>query len=115
MILVPLNSSRSAAAPLVSGMSLAVPGVRSEEVEVKGEPADHTHTETTPTRLAWFLLGVLRVAAETEQQLQVRPGSHPQPLLPQLLGCSLLLLHSLLSGQYSTPASSEAVLVSCVL
>ena len=89
--------------PACSCLTLAVPGVRSEEVEVVGEPPCHPLTEDTAVRLAWFLLGVLRVAVETEQQLVVQPGAHPQPLLPQLLGRCLLLLSSLVSGAFLRP------------
>lgn len=85
---------------VLSDLSLAVAGVRSQEVEVNREAAQPL-TEATPTRLAWFLLGVLRVAAETEQALEVMAGVHPQPHLPQLLGRLLLLLSSLISGEWS--------------
>lgn len=85
--------------PAPSDLPLAVAGVKSQEVEVTGEPALPL-TEGISTRLGWFLLGVLRVAAETEQALVVMAGVHPQPHLPQLLGCLLLLLSSLVSGKW---------------
>ena len=82
---------------------------------MEGEPPHSS--EAPPTKLVWFLLGVLRVTGETEYLLALQPGPHPQPLLPQLLGCSLLLLSNLLSGQlhtlstrvtlWSTPSPAE--------
>ena len=75
-----------------------MPAVKSEEVDINGDTAHLHDNEAPPTRLAWFLLGVLRVTVETQLQLERRPGRHPQPLLPQLLGRCLLLLSSLLSG-----------------
>ena len=90
-------------------MSLGVPGVKSEEVEVEGEPPHLPESDPPPTKLAWFLLGVLRVTAETEEQLELRPGPHPQPLLPQLLGRCLLLLSSLVSGQFHSSSLSGRV------
>lgn len=83
-----------------SDLPLAVAGVKSNEVEVTGESALPL-TEGTATRLGWFLLGILRVAGETEQALIVMAGGHPQPHLPQLLGRLLLLLSSLVSGKWS--------------
>ena len=44
------------------------------------------------------------MTVETQLQLERRPSPHPQPLLPQLLGRCLLLLSSLLSGQFSLSA-----------
>jgi hypothetical protein len=85
----------------LSSVSLTVPGVKSEEVEVASETPHLPASETPPTRLASFLLGALRVAAETECQLQLQPGPYPQSLLPQLLGRCLLLLFRLVSaGEY---------------
>ena len=81
-----------------SSLKLTVPGVKSEELEVKGEPPLSSESEATPTSLAWFLLGVLQVAGETEQLLQLQPAPHPQPLLPRLLGHCLLLLSGLMTG-----------------
>ena len=83
-----------------SGVALAVPSVRCEEVEVGGQEAWDPISEATPTRLSWFLLGTLRVAAATEHQLLAQP--HPQTgsrdLLPQLIGNTLLILQSLVTG-----------------
>lgn len=97
---------------VLSDLSLAVPGVTSQEVEVNGETAQ-TLTEATPTRLAWFVLGVLRVSAETEQALEIKAGTHPQPHLPQLLGRLLLLLSSLISGECELPQSSSIMICWC--
>ena len=85
--------------PLLSSVLLVVPGVKSDEVEVEVEGEPPRLTEATPTRLAWFLWGVLQVMSKVECKLEVWPRAHPQPLLPQLLGRCLLLLSSLVSGE----------------
>lgn len=65
-------------------------------VKVEGHPP--CHSEPTSTRIAWFILGVLRVAAETENRISCQAIPHPQPLLPQLLAHCLLLLNTLITG-----------------